>query len=307
MKKFMISFCVLWAALCVSFSFSGCFKDSSNTVGKIGDTLTNSDGVDFNLVSCENTQQLGNGTFVDATTNNFVLLTLKVTNNSNESHTFSNSCADLYNSNNSKYETITSLYIDYILSADVGVGISKTFQVAFETPTTTTQDKYTVKIGYNRYTSNNKRVVFDLSQINDNSENETTNNLSQYFVDECPIGLSETSTGVGSSNLELYFQNISDKKIIAYETVFILYNVYSEPLIYLGNTTKYNKLSYTPTNFTTGSGDWHSCSINSQVYYAEVYIYYVLFEDTTSWGYRLESGNKVTELGTMYKVERYSY
>lgn len=305
MKKYIATLCTIFLVLCVSFAFIGC-TDNNTEVGKIGDTLTNSDGVAVTLVSCENTKQLGNGILVDATNNNFVLLTIKITNNSNKTQTFSNSCADLYNSKNAKYETITSIYINYIISEDIGAGISKTFQVAFETPTTTAQEKYTAKIGYSRFTSDSKRVVFDLSQTDENGGNETTNDLSQYYVEKCPIDFSKNSTGVGSSNLELHFQNVSDKKIIAYEAVFILYNVYGEPLIYTGNTTKYNKLSYTPTNFTTGAGDWHSCSINSQVYYAEVYIYYVLYEDTTSWGYRLESGDKVTKLGTMHKIERYS-
>lgn len=301
MKKIITTLCTTLLVLCVSLAFIGC-ADNNTEVGKIGDTLTNTDGVEFTLVSCENTKQLGNGILVDATNNNFVLLTIKITNNSNKTQTFSNSCADLYNSKNAKYETITSIYIDYIISEDIGVGITKTFQVVFETPTTTTKEKYTVKIGYSMFTSDSKRVVFDLRQ----SDEQTTENFAQYYVGDCPIGFSKNATGVGSSSLELNFMNNSENKIIAYEAVFILYNVYGEPLLYTGNTTKYNKLAYTPTNFSAGKNDWHSCTINSQVYYAEVYIYYVLYEDTTSWGYRLESGNKVTELGTMYKIERYS-
>lgn len=138
--------------------------DNNVTVGKIGDTIKNSDGVSICLVSCENTKILGTEYLNDTTENNYILLTIQVTNNSKKTQTFYGSCADLYNSNNTKYEAQTSLYIDYIISEDIGVGISKTFQVVFETPTTTEQEKYTVKIGYSMYTGDWNRVVFDLSK-----------------------------------------------------------------------------------------------------------------------------------------------
>ncbi len=99
----------------------------------------------------------------DTTENNFILLTVKVKNDSKKQQTFYGGCAFLYNSEGTKYEETTSLYIDYILSEDIGVGISKTFQMVFETPTTTAQEKYTVKIGYSQYTSETNRAVFDLS------------------------------------------------------------------------------------------------------------------------------------------------
>lgn len=48
------------------------------------------------------------------------------------------------------------------MSEDIGVGITKTFQVAFETPTTTVEEQYTAKIGYSIYTSDRSRVTFTL-------------------------------------------------------------------------------------------------------------------------------------------------
>lgn len=141
--------------------------------------------------------------------------------------------------------------------------------------------------------------------LSSNEDELTNNQFIQYFTDECPIGLYETSTGVGSSHLELNFRNFSDEKIIAYEAMYILYNVYGEALIYTWNTTKYNRISETPTNFTKEAGNFKSYSINSQVYYAEVYVYYVLFEDSTSWGYRLETGSDIVDLGTKFTIERY--
>ena len=159
-----IALCLTAVLICV-FGFAACVPDDDkDTVGKVGDTLKNRDNVSICLVSCENTKRLGSEYLNDTTEHNYILLTIKVTNNSKKQQTFYNGCADLYNANDVKYETITSLYIDYILMEDVGVGISKTFQVAFETPTTTSQEKYTVKIGYSIYTSERDRVVFDLSK-----------------------------------------------------------------------------------------------------------------------------------------------
>ncbi len=160
---------VLTLVVC-AFAFTACIDDddksgnSGASSAKIGDTVKNSDNVAICLVSCENTKMLGTEYLNDTTDNNFILLTIKVTNNSKKTQTFYGACADLYNSNGTKYETQTSLYIDYILMEDIGVGISKTFQVVFETPTTTLQEKYTVKIGYSTYTTDRNRVVFDLSE-----------------------------------------------------------------------------------------------------------------------------------------------
>lgn len=142
----------------------------------------------------------------------------------------------------------------------------------------------------------------------DDDKDDNAEDYGQYFVDDCPIGFSEMGTGVGSSSLDLTFKNISGKEIIAYEAMFILYDVYDSPLIYLGDTTKYNKMSVTPTNFNSNGTYFKRYSTNSQVYYAEVYIYYALFEDRTGWGCRENiSDEKIVEFSTMYKVERYSY
>lgn len=150
-------------------------------------------------------------------------------------------------------------------------------------------------------------VSFAFSGCFDDDDKNTTD-YDQYFVNDCPIGLSDNSSGVGTSKLSLNFTNNSDSKIIAYEFIYIVYDVYDKPLIYLGDTDKYSKFAYTPINFVPNSGDYHSYSINSQVYYAEVYVYYALFEDRTTWGCRENISNeKIVEYATMYKVERYSY
>lgn len=309
MKKFMIAICCIVGAVCVSL-LSACewFNDESDnqTYGKIGDTLNNSDNVAICVISCENVQQLGTGILAETTENNFILLTIKVTNNSNKSQTFYSGCVDLYNSNNVKYEDKTSLNIDYILSEDIGVGITKTFQVVFETPTTTNEEQYIAKIGYSIYTSDKSRVTFILkteSKSNDNTESGTEN-FSQYYIEECPLSLN-SSYFFYDTALELKFKNESDKKIIAYEAIFVLYNIYGEKLIYSYNNTVYNKIVETPIGFEAGKSNTYEISINSKVYSADVYIYFALFNDSTTWGCRTDiTIEQIIELGTYFRFER---
>lgn len=314
MKKFIVSICCIVSVLCISL-LSACdlFGNSPSTNpqnGKVGDTLINSDNVSICVVSCENTQQLGSGFLADTTDNNFIVLTIKVTNNSNKQQIFYSGCVDLYNSSNIKYEDKTSFNIDYILSEDIGVGNSKTFQVVFETPTTI-QEEYFAKIGYSIYTSERNRVIFSLkteSNSNNNIENDN-DNFSKYYLNECPISLTEKSyiwtLSPNSLAMQLYFLNNSDNKVLAYEAVCILYNIYGEKLTYAGHISPYNQIAETPANFEYGKTDRLEYTFNSTVYYAEVYIYYVLFDNQTNWGCRTDiSTEQILELGTKYKIEK---
>ena len=65
-------------------------------------------------------------------------------------------------------DTIYSCIVAYqfrnriIIVEDLNPGISKTFQVAFETSTKTTDETYIAKIGYSYLTSNSDRVNITL-------------------------------------------------------------------------------------------------------------------------------------------------
>ena len=135
---------------------------SNRKIGGIGDTIKNSDGVEFTLVSVENRKSIGAGLLQETTDGNFILLTIKVSNTSKEPITIYGGCVDLYNSNGVKYENTTNLSINDIIMEDINPGISKTFQVLYETATKTTEEDYTIKIGYSMYTSESDRVVFKL-------------------------------------------------------------------------------------------------------------------------------------------------
>lgn len=124
--------------------------------------------------------------------------------------------------------------------------------------------------------------------FNDTAKDQQVGNndeVSQYWVEDCPITL-QADILPSISNLQLVFVNSSDKKIIAYEAVFILYNVYGEALRFAWSDSIYNKLSETPYSFAPQRQDPQYVTITDAVYSAEIYVYYVLFEGQTSWGLR---------------------
>lgn len=131
---------------------------TSSSTYYIGDKVINKKNIVFSVLSVENTKHLGSSILGDDTEYNFIVATIKVENRSNSNITIYGGCADLYNSRGNKYESASSIYIDDIIMEDIGPGISKTFQVLFETPTTTIQEQYTIKIGYSTYTLNADRV-----------------------------------------------------------------------------------------------------------------------------------------------------
>ncbi len=145
--------------------------------------------------------------------------------------------------------------------------------------------------------------------FSDNDNKDDTEKFAQYYMESCPIELCDNANGVSGSSINVNFWNVSDKKIIAYEVIFILYNVYDVQLTPMFSDSPYYKQSYTPTNFAPEHNDFKDYNtMHSDLYYAEVYIYYVLFEDKTSWGCRENISNEtITKLATKYKVERYSY
>ncbi len=317
MKKTLLGIAVIFLSTLLLF-VSGCIAnnepannaDKSPSIGKIGDAISNSDNISICLESCENTKELGAGLLSETTENNFIILTLKITNYTNTQQTFYGDCVDLYNSKNIKYEAKTSLYIDFIIAEDIDSGITKSFQVLFETPTTTNEETYTAKIGYSRYTSEKKRVTFILQEKNnaDTSEHDSNsnlnNNLPEYYIENCPITYDEkTVIYPAGSDLQLVLINASDKKIIAYEAIYVLYDVYGEALRWAWSDSIYNKITETPTAFTSGNKDIQFITITDKVYSADIYIYYVLFEDQTSWGQRKDiTIDDILQLCTCRKV-----
>ena len=105
--------------------------------------------------------------------------------------------------------------------------------------------------------------------------------------------------------LILNLTNASDQPIIAYEAIIVQYDVYGNKLKGSSDTSFYKAIQCAPVDFEPDSSDFRRYSYYESTSYAEVYLYYVLFEDRTSWGYR-EYMNPVQAMkyGKKFVLER---
>ena len=114
--------------------------------------------------------------------------------------------------------------------------------------------------------------------------------LSKYYIGQCGLidseGDSEKSQIVSGYALILNLKNNSTKAIIAYEAIIVQYDVYGNTLKGSSDSSVYKTIKCSPVEVNPNESDWHTYSYYKSTYYAEVYVYYVLFEDRTSWGYR---------------------
>lgn len=144
----------------------------------------------------------------------------------------------------------------------------------------------------------------------DDDSGNTAENFEQYYVDDCPL----TVSGEFQWNeLRLTFENVSEKNIITYELMYIFYDIYGKSLVPSWSDTPNLRSESTPPYFPNGQTAVHCYKTtqefySAEVYSAQVYVFYALFEDKTSWGCRENISNeKIVEFATKYRVERYSY
>lgn len=160
-------FLVFIAAILPDSTSGGSSKQDK--IYNCSETAKNSDGVSFKIMNVENTNHVGTDLLGENTDNNFIIITIKISNYSNKEISVYSGNVDLYLLN-VKYSSKHELYVDSLFSEDIGVGVSKTFQVLFETPTKSTQQQYVAKIGYSIYTPTSKRVSFDISTFTSQAE-----------------------------------------------------------------------------------------------------------------------------------------
>lgn len=120
---------------------------SSPAVYYIGDTATNEDNVEFVVESVEDTKKIG----LSETESNFIVVTIRITNKGSESWSQNpNNCVLLLGDAEYKYNSAT-FYLEDSMSGltEINPNISKTAQIAFETPTKSTEDTYSIRLtGY---------------------------------------------------------------------------------------------------------------------------------------------------------------
>lgn len=150
--------CVLFAGCDFDLDFSDDETDhntkpgnpSSPAVYYIGDTATNEDNVEFVVESVEDTKKIG----LSETESNFIVVTIRITNKGSESWSQNpNNCVLLLGDAEYKYNSAT-FYLEDSMSGltEINPNISKTAKIAFETPTKSTEDTYSIKLtGYSLF------------------------------------------------------------------------------------------------------------------------------------------------------------
>lgn len=120
-------------------------KNASTKKYKIGEKVSIKN-VDFTVLSIEDTQQIGEGSYSTLeTTNNFVILTLKIRNNSTETITIESESIIYYVGNTSyTYNTSACIYLDdcFYLQESINGNMEKTIKVVYEIPQQHKQTDY---------------------------------------------------------------------------------------------------------------------------------------------------------------------
>ena len=149
MKKSIYSIvllCCLILPFC--FLFSGCDLDNNSTntttTYYLGETAKNSDGVEFVVTNVSDTQSISGRT----TENNYMIITIKITNKSKEAWSQNpNNCILILNNAEYEYSSLTYLLDNGMSGFDeINPQLSKTFSIVYETPTKSTEDIYKVKL-----------------------------------------------------------------------------------------------------------------------------------------------------------------
>lgn len=119
----------------------------------INETVTDSNGVSFCVTDVKNEKSVGEGFYAVTTDNNFIVVSIKITNNGEDPYDV-NSLRFLLECNGKEYEydEETVLTLDNYLSMDtLNPGLSKEYVIVYETPTTTDESEYVMKIKPNAF------------------------------------------------------------------------------------------------------------------------------------------------------------
>ena len=123
-------------------------KNIIDTSAKIGDIVSNSEGVAFRVLSVDNVKNVGSGMFEEVTEDNYIVISLEISNNSNEPYDvnvlrFALVCdGKEYQCDDNALLTVDNhMYMD-----TVNPDLSKEYSLLYEVPTTTDESEYVLKI-----------------------------------------------------------------------------------------------------------------------------------------------------------------
>ena len=117
----------------------------------IGDVAADNDGVEFCVTGVENLKSIGSDFTELVTDNNFVVVTIKIVNNSNEPYDVNALDFSLIEGDK-EYEHNAEailLYENSMFIDTINPNLSDEYTIVYETPTTTDESEYKLKIVHN--------------------------------------------------------------------------------------------------------------------------------------------------------------
>jgi hypothetical protein len=117
----------------------------------IGVDAADKNGVVYCVTNADNTNSLGSGYTKTQTDNNFVVVTIKITNNSNEPYDVNPLNFTLLDGDKEYEHFNDALFaLDNVMFLDtINPSLSNEYIIVYETPTTTEQSEYKLKIKRN--------------------------------------------------------------------------------------------------------------------------------------------------------------
>lgn len=121
---------------------------NSSEAWYICDNATNSSDIVFKVNSVQNTQFVGSGILSESTSNNFAIVNISISNNSDKPFSVNpNNFNLVLNGMKYNYHSATFYLSNGMILYDINPGIARSYRIVFEVPTSTLNDTYTLVCG----------------------------------------------------------------------------------------------------------------------------------------------------------------
>lgn len=128
-----------------SYGNSDSDESETDTRFYIGDTVANDSDIAFKVTSVRNTKYIGSSYLGESTNNNFIVIDLSVINNGDDPYAVNPNDFTLESNGKSYTYHSATFYLDNgIIYTEVNPGITASFGIVFETPSTSEKAQYSM-------------------------------------------------------------------------------------------------------------------------------------------------------------------
>lgn len=156
MKKVCKIFCIIIGVILLIDGVYTLSKHLSNTSDAtkdiesvtINETISDKDGVNFCVTNVDNLKSVGNGITEITTENNFIVLHIKITNNSNKPYDV-NALRFLLVEGENEYEYSSDALLafdNHMYMDTINPNLTKEYVIVYETSSTTNEKEYMLKV-----------------------------------------------------------------------------------------------------------------------------------------------------------------